>query len=321
MTLDVFQKMAWNRWALPVLGALLVGASTACSLKRVAVNRVGDALAGSGDVFASEEDPELARAAGPFGLKTLEGLLAEAPAHRGLLLAACSGFTQYAYAFVQQDGDLLEAQDLARATELRVRAKKLYLRARDYGLRGLDAEAPGFRARFQGDPEGALAHLNRAQVPLLYYTAAAWAGAFALDVTDSHLSVDQSRIEMMMNRALALDEGWNQGAIHEFLGVWEAGHASAGGSMAKAMGHFQRAQMLSGGLRASVFVSLAEGPAVAAQDRKAFEARLGEALAIDAAKTPECRLANLIAQRRARWLLARMDDLFLEEPTAKEKEP
>ncbi len=320
MSLDVARKKAQIPRVAPLLGALLLSLSPACSLKRVAVNQVGDALAGSGSVFAGEEDPELARAAVPFGLKTIEGLLAESPEHKGLLLAACSGFTQYAYAFVQQDADLIEAQDLTRATELRGRAKKLYLRARDYGLRGLEVAQPGFRDQFQRDPEGALARMGKAQVPLLYYTAAAWAAAFALDVADSQLSVDQTRIEKMMGRALALDEGWDEGAIPEFLGTWEAGHFSAGGSLPKALQYFQRAQQFAVTPRASIFVAMAEGLAVPAQDRKTFETRLREALAVDTAKAPTRRLANLIAQRRAQWLLGRVDDLFVDEPETKEKE-
>jgi len=289
-------------------------------VKRFATNRVGDALAGSGSVFAEEEDPELARAAVPFGLKTLEGLLAESPRHKGLLLAACSGFTQYAYAFVQQDADLIEAQDLTRATELRSRAKKLYLRAREYGFRALDVESPGFRERLKTDPDAALAAMTRREVPLLYFTAASWAAAFALDVADSNLSVDQSAIEKMMRRALALDEGWDAGALHEFLGTWEAGHASAGGSIAKAREHFEKARQLSVPPRASLLVAMAESLSVAAQDHKEFEGCLKEALSLDLSKDPSRKLANLIAQRRARWLLSKVDDLFLDPPPKEGKE-
>jgi predicted anti-sigma-YlaC factor YlaD len=51
---------------------------------------------------------------------------------------------------------------------------------------------------------------------------------------------------------------------------------------------------------------------VGLQDRAEFERLLNEALAIDVNALPEQRLANVIAQRRARWLLARMDRLFVE---------
>ncbi len=59
----------------------------------MAVNIVGDTLAGSGGVYASDDDPELVRAAIPFGLKTYEGLLEVSPEHKGILLASASGFT------------------------------------------------------------------------------------------------------------------------------------------------------------------------------------------------------------------------------------
>jgi TRAP transporter T-component len=67
-----------------------------CSLKRLAVNKVGNALAGSGSTFASDDDPDLVKAAVPFSVKPMENLLAENPNHKGLLLASASasGFSQ-----------------------------------------------------------------------------------------------------------------------------------------------------------------------------------------------------------------------------------
>ena len=100
-----------NLWLLMV-GLAVVGSG--CSVKRMAVNKVGSALAGSGTTFASDDDPELVKAAVPFSLKLMESLLAASPGHRGLLLATASGFTQYAYAFVQQEADRLEDQDVER---------------------------------------------------------------------------------------------------------------------------------------------------------------------------------------------------------------
>src|SRR5439155_9867463 len=111
-----------------------------CSVKKFAINKLGDSLANSGTTFAADDDPELVGQALPFSLKLVEGLLAESPTHRGLLFAAASGFTEYAYVYVQQDADAMESQDLDRAGVLRARARRLYLRARDYGLRGLEAK-------------------------------------------------------------------------------------------------------------------------------------------------------------------------------------
>jgi hypothetical protein len=128
--------------ARAVVALLVVALLPACSIKHVAINALGGALAEGGSSYARDDDPELIWEAVPFGLKTIEGLLEEAPRHRGLLFAAASGFVQYGYGRVQQEADFVEARDLARATELRGRARRLYLRALDYGFRGLEVDFP-----------------------------------------------------------------------------------------------------------------------------------------------------------------------------------
>lgn len=303
---------------MPVVAAVLLALAlmwTGCSVQHLAVRTFANALAGGTDVYASDDDPELVGAALPFGLKTMEGLLARDPQNPALLLAAASGFTQYAYAYVQQEADFVEGSDLARATELRARARRLYLRALGYGWRGLEVGAPGLRARLQADPgaaEQALAGLGKDQVPLLYWTAAAWAAAIALAKDEAELSADLTVVEAMMRRALALDETYGQGAIHDFFLVYEGSRLSVGGSAERAREHFARAMAIAHNQRAAPLVSLAETVAVAAQDRAEFERLLSQALAIDADAVPAQRLANLISQRRARWLLARADELFIQ---------
>jgi predicted anti-sigma-YlaC factor YlaD len=290
----------------------LASAVPACSIKKMAINALGDALAEGSSTFASDPDPELVREAIPFGLKTTESLLEQSPRHEGLLYAAASGFTQYAFAFVEQDADFVEAQDLSRATALRLRAKKLYLRARDYGMRGLEVDFPGFRERLAAEPGKALGPMRKEHVRLLYWTAASWAAAMSLAKDDSSLTADQHLVEAMMRRALALDEGFDLGSIHDFFISYEAGRSSVGGSIEEARKHLERAVALARDRRAWPYVSFAEGASVAKQDRQEFEKLLNEALAVDVDKAPDQRVANLVAQRRARWLLARADELFIE---------
>jgi predicted anti-sigma-YlaC factor YlaD len=300
----------------PLRAATLAGLAltlSGCSIKRMAINSLGDALAsGSSSTFARDDDPELVRDATPFALKTIESLIDASPRHQGLLTAAVSGFTQYGYAFVQQEADFTEAADLDRATQMRQRAKKLYLRAADYGLRGLEVDVPGFRDKIATDADGTLAKLKAKHVPLLYWTAAAWAAALAIDVNDPDLATKQTSIEKMMHRALALDESFEEGALHDFFITWEAAHASTGSSMAKAREHFNRALELAAGRRAAPYVTMAEAVSINENNKKEFDALLKAALAVDLQKDPNQRLANVVNQRRAKWLLGRIDDLFVD---------
>ncbi len=296
--------------ALLALGLL---AGPGCTtLRRSAVNQVGQALAESGAGFATDEDPELIRAAAPFSLKLVESLLAEAPEHRGLRLAAASGFTQYAWGFLEQDADLVADQDFAAASQLRARARRMYLRARDHGLRGLDAAHAGFSRQLSADPAAAVRAAGPDDVPLLFWTAAAWGAAITLSKDNADLIADQVLVEALIDRALALNEGYADGAIHAFLIPYEmARQGGSGDPAARARQHCARALELCGGGQAGPLVSLAEAVAVPRQDRAEFQALLQRALAIDPAAHPEWRLANLVVQRRARWLLSRTDELIL----------
>jgi predicted anti-sigma-YlaC factor YlaD len=284
-----------------------------CSIKKIAIKNLGDALAESGTAYASDNDPELIKGALPFSLKLIESLLAESPGHRGLLLAASSGFTQYAYAFVKQEADETEPENFAQASQMRSRARGLFLRARDYGIRGLETAHPDFGERLNKDPLAAVQETKTPDVPLLYWTAASWGMAITLSKNEPGLIVDQPVVEALIDRALQLNEAFDNGAIHSFLITYEPVRQGASGDpLERARKHFDRAMELSMGHQAGPMVSLAESVSIAKRDRGEFEALLEKALAIDVNAKIEYRLANLVMQRRARWLLSRADELFLE---------
>jgi predicted anti-sigma-YlaC factor YlaD len=295
--------------------ALAVTLPALAGCKTVALSSAADAVANSGTTYASDDDPELVRDAAPFGLKTMEGLLEQKPSHVGLLTALASGFTQYGYAFVQGDADCADLDgrlDAARAG--RDRARRLYLRARDYGLRGLD-EQRRLAGALRGGVGGAREALRRAQkddVPLLYWTASSWALAIAAGKADMALVSELPVPVAMMERALELDEGWNDGAIHEFFVVYDATRSAAeGGGPERARAHLDRVVALSMNKKLGPRVSWAEGVLVQRGDRDEFTRVLEEVVRADPGEVPRFRLANILAQRRARALLAHADDLFL----------
>jgi predicted anti-sigma-YlaC factor YlaD len=305
--------------ALRVLAAVgvtaLLVALPSCSIKRMAIKSVANSLTSGPDVYATDDDPELIRDALPFGLKTLESLLATLPEHRGLLLASCRGFTQYSYAYVQSDADVIEATDYGRATALRERALKLYLRARGYGMRGLELKNPGIGKRLELHPDSAAALIGRKDIDLLYWTAAAWGSAIAIGKDRPELIADLSAVKALMDRGLALDEGYDGGSIHEALIVLEALPPAMGGSVERARAHFDRAVELSHGQRAGPYVTLATTVSVQTQDRGEFERLLHRALEVDPNRDPNQRLATLLLQQKARMMLDHVDDYFIAPDT------
>ena len=292
-----------------VLGLLLIGAAlAACSVKRAAVDVVGDAISGGSGVYAADDDPDLVREAIPFGLKTYESLLAVSPEHQGLLLAAANGFVGYAY-LLQQQADEMAAADLAGARALRARASKLFVRGRDYAMRGLEVAHPGFAAAFAADPAKALAVTTKEDAAFLYWAGAGWAGALGADKHDAALIADLPRAGALVGRVLALDEAYDGGAAEEFFITYEG--SRPGGSAEAAREHYRRALALSHGERASVHLALAEAVAVREQNLAEFRTLLQAALAVDPEKVPDLRLVNTVAIRRAHWLEQRTPDLFV----------
>jgi len=303
-------RLLFIRLVLVAAPALLWGGCA--SVNRVAVNKLGDAIAGGGTVYASDNDPALVRDAAPFSLKLMESLLATSPDHAGLRLAAASGFTQYAYAFVQPEAEVLEETDVAAAAEWRSRACRLYLRGRDHGLHALESVHPGFSDALKSSPRQAVQACTRGDVPLLYWTAAAWASAIATGKDQPGLIADLPAVEALIDRACALDEDFDQGAIHGFLIAYELSRpGGAGDPVVRSRAHYERALALSGGAHAGPLLTYAENVCVRQQDRAQFESLLHQALAIDPDAKPEWRLVNLVLQTRARRLLTRTDDLFL----------
>ncbi len=296
----------------PLLLAALLLAGAGC--KTIVVNVAADSLGGDSSAFATDDDPELVGAAIPFGLKTIESLLDSSPENEKLLLAAASGYTQYAYAFVQQKADFVEEKDPAASRELRARARKLFRRARDYGLRGLEVRHPGFGDGLTRDRPALMAKMEKEDVPFLYWTGASWGALISLTKTDAELLGHLPQMEALMQRALALDPDWGDGSLHEFFVTYDGGRSEAvGGSLKRAKEHYDRVLALSSGKKIGVMVTWAEVVAVQAQDRKTFDEMLRKVMDFDANEAPRFRLVNTIAQQRARWLSTRAGDLFLED--------
>ncbi|HEY3175536.1 MAG TPA: TRAP transporter TatT component family protein [Candidatus Polarisedimenticolia bacterium] len=286
---------------------------TGCSIRKLAVNKLGDALADSGTSYASDDDPDLIGDATPFALKLIESLLEQSPRHSGLLAAAAGGFTQYAWAYVQQDADAMEDQDLRAAAEKRARARRLYLRAYRYGVRGLETAHPGITPLLESDPKGAARLAEKKDLRFMYWTAASLVAAISLSKDDPDRIADLPIVDALLARATELDPDYDRGALHELLINWDGGRSDAmGGSQKRARLHFERAMELAEGKRASPLVALAEMVSVQSQDRAEFESLLHRALQVDPDAVPEWRLENLLMQRRARWLLSRVDLLFAE---------
>lgn len=297
--------------------AALLGATTVLSgcamVNRMAVKGVADTLSQGGDTVTSHDDPDVIAGALPFALMLHESLLASVPDYEPLLTTTCSLYTQYAFGFVGAEAEALQRDDYDRSKRLSERSFTLAQRGKNFCWRGLESRFRGIGQALKTDPAKALARTRKEHVELLYWSAASLGAAISAGGLDHpELLIDWPVVRALAERAMALDETWGNGAIPELMITVESQGEALGGSEERARKYFARAVEIQRGLSPGPYVALATGVVKSKQDREEFTKLLEQALAIDPEKDPSHRLVILVTQRRARVLLDRVDDLFLE---------
>ncbi|MEN6561080.1 MAG: TRAP transporter TatT component family protein [Acidobacteriota bacterium] len=288
----------------------------ACSIEKLALRKVAGMLSGpsSSDVFSSDNDPDLVGQALPFAIKLYESLLASLPNHAGLRLRTGSLYIMYASAFVETPADTTPRSEMETKEYLLARAKNLYLRGRDILFVSLEKKNPALRAQLKERKYGeAMARFSREDATLLYWTALGWLAAFSVDPFDMTLGQTVPQTRAMIERVAELEPDYGHGSLDSFyISYYGSLPDYLGGDPAKAREHFARAQALAGKTDTSSLLALATTVCVKEQNAAEFKDLVGRVLAFDPESDPAHRLSNTLNRRKARWLLAHIDDFFIE---------
>jgi predicted anti-sigma-YlaC factor YlaD len=286
-----------------------------CSVKTTTVNLVAGALSkeSSSSVFSGDDDPELVGDALPFAIKLYESLVAGSPDNRPLLLATGKSLCMYAYAFIQVPAEQLTYSDLETKNEMLQRAKKLYLRGRDYILKAISLRHPHFAENIdKNDFASAFKGVTARDTSYLYWAGMAWMAAFTADKGDVALLVDIPKAVALISKTMEFNDGYSEGAAHEFfISYYGAMPAAMGGNEEKAREHFAKAVAYSQGYKSSPYLALATSVCVKNQKLAEFKALLETALKVDVNKRPGNRLLNILNIQKAHWLLEHADNFFL----------
>jgi len=279
-----------------------------CSINKLAMNLVADALTGEGnsDVFTGDSDPELVGDAIPFAIKMYESLLSQNPTHQGLMLTTGSMFVMYANAFVQGPSEMLPQSDWKGREDGALRAKLLYLRGYEILYNALETKYPGFK-KAAADENAIKPYLDKFKkddVGTIYWAVAGGLSAYSIDLLDFQLSSCLPQWNAMIHRAYLLDPDFGGAAMDEFFIIFYASLPEMmGGDKEKAKQHFDITMKKTGGKSAGAYVSFAQSICIPDQDYDTFKDYLEKAIAINPNDDASTRLVNIISQRKARWLL------------------
>ncbi len=245
----------------------------------------------------NNNDPAIVEAGTPTYLLLLDALALQEPESPAIRQAAATLNSAYAGAFVKDP----------------VRAAALTSKARDYALEALCIEHESLcqvREMPVEQLHSTLDKLDKDDVPLIYTLGSSWAGWIQAHSDDFNAVADLPRVELLMQRVLALDEGYQQGAAHLYMGVIATAIPPAlGGRPEVGKAHFEKALSLSGGNNLMAKVYYAKNYARGVYDRELHDRLLNEVLAVEA-DVPGWTLTNLLAKQEAAALLASADDFF-----------
>jgi len=295
------------------LAVLLFGG---CS--KIIINKVAGGGGGASFIM-NDDDPEFVADALPLALKAYEGLIEKYPKHAGLKLTAATGFTSYSYAFIHFNADM--ENDADKRKQLYIRARNMYVRARDYGLAGLELKYPNFRKNLARNPDSALVKTKIDDCDLLYWTGMAWMGAFTCDKFNMKLALTVPQAKALLFRVAQLNPDYGNGTIDEFLITFYGSMpASMGGDVAKAKEHFERALKLSEGKSYSAYINYVQAVSVAQQNEKEFDELLQAASQIKVDDVPAMKLLRILQLEKVRYLIENKDLFIIPEVSQTENE-
>ncbi len=274
--------------------AILLALGGCASLVSSATSRMADNITLA---ILNQDDPETVRDGAPAYLLMIDSLIEGDPESIDLLLSGAQLYGSYSTAFIEDES----------------RAQRLAAKSLDYARRALCLELEAICGATKSKLDGfkqSLDTADRSDIEVLYAFSTAWAGWIQVNAGDWNAIADLPKVRALFEYSLALDETYDDGGAHVYLGVLKTLlPASLGGEPEIARGHFERALEISAGENLMVKVLMARHYARAVFDRELHDALLSS-VQIENADYSGYVLINALAKRQAELLLAESDDFF-----------
>jgi hypothetical protein len=275
------------------LAAILMLAGCA-SMISSATTRMADNLT---TAMLNQNDLETVREGAPAYLIMIDGLIEGDPENIDLLLAGSKLYFSYTSAFIDDED----------------RAKRLAEKSLNYARMALCIEIPGLCRALSEKLEPfkqALADTKPGDLPVLYGYASALASWTQANADDWNAIAGISQITALYERCIVLDETFDYGGAHLFLGILGTKlPPSLGGKPEVGREHFEKALELSEGKNLMVHVFMAESYARLVFDQELHDELLRTVLE-QPAEEPGFTLINTLAKQRATILLEESPDFF-----------
>lgn len=281
------------RFKLVTLFAALA-ALAGCGIVSKATQRFSDNLSSS---ILNQDDPGTVKDGLPAYLLLLDAMVEGDPDNAGTLLTAARLYSSYAGGFVTEPE----------------RAKRLTNRAFGYARRATCVRTPALCGVIDQPFETFAVQVNATgakDIDVLYGLASAWVTRIQQGSDDWNSIADLPKVQLLTERVLALKPDYEGGEPHMVLGVLHSLRpAQIGGKPELGKAAFETAIAMSGGRNLMAKTLYAQYYARLLFDQELHDRLLNEVIAA-APEAPRLTLMNVLAQQRAKALLASGKDYF-----------
>lgn len=245
----------------------------------------------------NHNDPDTVASAIPAYLIMVDSFIQNDPENSAMLMTGAKLYAAYASIFVDDEQ----------------RAKKLSQRALDYAIRATCLKKTALcqvkTMRFD-DYQHIINKLGKEKIDLLFVLGQSWAVWLKAHSDDWNAIAELPRIRLIVEKILVLDENYQQGSAHLYMGILNSLlPANMGGKPDLAKQHFIKAIELSNNKNLMAKVTYAESYARLVFDQALHDKLLKEVIAADT-EYPGMVLMNTLAQQKAMKLLESGKDYF-----------
>jgi hypothetical protein len=270
-----------------------------CSINTFIIRQTGAILDYGVIALYEETDLKLAEQALASDIKLLEGMIKGDPENEHLLILTSQALSGYTLGFVEDE----EPE----------RAKVLYLRAKEYGMRVLRME-DNFSGGEAGTIEAftqAVSALDEDYLEALFWTGFAWGGWINLSLDNPRALIELTKVQVLMQRVQDLDETFFFGGAGLFFGsVWGLKPRMLGGDPEKAKEYFERNLEITGKNFLLTYIYYARFYAAKTLNEELFDQLLAIVDETPAGVLPDYQLLNMIAKKKAGFLKKHKEEWF-----------
>ena len=218
---------------------------------------------------------------------------------------------EYGFGIIMEQANRLIDEDYSQAMAKYEQANKIFSEARDSGLSIITKKYPNFKKWLNKE---ASIDFNADDMNDIYWLAASIGGCISSSRGDPFELINLPNVGRLLRTGIDINPGWENGSFYSAMISFTTTRSDLNEVMLRDSVdyYFDKAVLFSNGKDAGPYLTYAESIHKPLQERKNFVDKLNYVINMENKPNNEFELTNLLAKSRAKWLLARTDEYFLE---------